>query len=72
MERAVAPYVFNDCGDADSKVQHLHDFLGSAGAGIRFALGRLALDGFMAFPYGNLSSRVSVPTFYFGGHLTAF
>jgi hemolysin activation/secretion protein len=63
LEAAVAPYLFNDCGYADSKVQHLHDFLGSAGAGIRFALGRIALDGFVAFPYSNLSSKVSSPTF---------
>jgi hypothetical protein len=53
-------------------VQHLHDFLGSAGVGVRFGLGRLALEGFVAFPYGNLSSRVSSPTFYFSGRLTAF
>jgi hemolysin activation/secretion protein len=72
VERAVAPCLFNDCGYAGSKVQHLHDFLGSAGLGLRFALGRLALEGFVAFPYGNLSSRVSSPTFYFSGRLTAF
>jgi hypothetical protein len=48
-------------------VQHL-----SAGVGLRFVLGPIALEGFVAFPYGNLSSKVSSPTFYFSGHLAAF
>jgi hemolysin activation/secretion protein len=72
LVRALAPYIFNDLGYAESKVQHLHDFVGSAGAGIRIAFGRISLDGYFAFPYGNLASRLSSPTFYLSGHVTAF
>jgi hemolysin activation/secretion protein len=72
LERVLVPYIFNDLGYADSKVQHLHDFLGSVGAGLRIAFGRFAVDGFFAVPYGNLAARVSSPTFYLVGHVTAF
>ena len=72
LERALVPYLFNDLGYADSKVQHLHDLLGSAGAGLRLTYGRFSVDGFFALPYGTLSPRVSSPTFYLVGHVTAF
>lgn len=72
LERAIVPYAFNDLGYADSTIQHLHDLLGSAGAGIRIAYGRFTVDGFVAFPYGNLASTVGSPTFYLTGRLTAF
>jgi hypothetical protein len=63
---------FNDLGYADSTIQHLHDFLGSAGAGVRIAYGRFTLDGFFAFRYGNLASRVGSPTFYLTGRAVLF
>jgi hemolysin activation/secretion protein len=72
LERAFVPYAFNDLGYADSTVQHLHDLLGSAGAGVRVAYGRFTLDGFFAFPYGNLASTVGSPTFYLTGRATLF
>ena len=72
LGRILVPYIFNDLGYADSKAQNLHDFIGSAGAGLRITYGRFALDGFFAVPYGDLAPRVSSPTFYIVGHLTAF
>ena len=72
LERALVPYLFNDLGYADSTVQHLHDLLGSFGAGLRLTYGRFSVDGFFAVPFGNLSSHVSSPTFYLIGHVTEF
>ena len=72
LERVLVPYIFNDLGYLDSKVQHLHTFLGSVGAGLRITFGRFAVDGFFAVPYGNLASQVSSPTFYLTGHVIAF
>jgi hemolysin activation/secretion protein len=72
LEHFLVSYLFNDLGYADSKVQHLHTLLGSAGGGLRLTYGRFSVDGFFAVPYGNLSSRVSSPTFYLIGHVTAF
>lgn len=72
LGRVLVPYIFNDLGYADSKVQQFHHFLGSVGAGLRITFGRFAVDGFFAVPYGNLASRVSSPTFYLTGHVIAF
>jgi hemolysin activation/secretion protein len=72
LERVLVPYILNDLGYADSKMQDLHTFLGSVGAGLRITFGRFGLDGFFAVPYGNLASRVSSRTFYLVGHVIAF
>jgi hemolysin activation/secretion protein len=70
--RTLVPYIYDDLGYADSRQNHLHDLLGSAGAGLRFTYGRLTIDSYFAFAYGNKVSLISSPTFYVSGHLTAF
>jgi hypothetical protein len=52
FEHALVPYVFNDLGYADSTVQHLHDLLGSFGAGLRLTYGRFRWTDFSPFPSG--------------------
>jgi hypothetical protein len=39
LGRVLVPYIFNDLGYADSKLQQFHHFLGSVGAGLRITFG---------------------------------
>jgi hypothetical protein len=73
LGRVLVPYIFNDLGYADSKLQQFHHFLGSVGAGLRITFGRFALEVFSPCHTAIwLRGSVRRPLLYITGHIIAF